>query len=125
MKKIFILLSFVFSFSAFGQAGDDQIVNSLKKANAAQFSNYFDSFIDLKLPEKDEIKNVSKTQATITVKSFFEENKINGFNLTSQREMQGTMYVTGKLTGESGNFNLTVIMKNKGDHPSIITVRIN
>ncbi len=118
-------MSFAFVLSAFSGGGGEQVVKSLEKANAAQFSTYFDTFIDIKLPEKDEIKNVSKTQATITIKSFFDENKINGFTLTSQREMQNTMYITGKLTGESGNFNLTVIMKNKGGDPSIITVRIN
>lgn len=125
MKQFLVLMGLVFAFSAFKQDGGNEIINALKKANATQFSGYFDNFIDLKLPEKEEIKDVSKTQASITVKNFFEENKINGFELSSQREMQGTMYITGKLTGESGKFNITVIIKNKGDHPSILTVRIN
>ncbi len=125
MKKILILMSFVAAFSSFRMVGGDEVLNSLKKVDAGQFCGYFDNAIDLKLPEKDEIKNVSKTQASITVKNFFDENKIEDFKLTSQREMQGTQYITGKLTGASGTFNLTVIMKNKGDHTSIITVRIN
>ena len=107
-------------------AGDsDNIVNALKQGNATQFSSYFDNFIDLKLPEKDEIKNVGKTQATITVKNFFNENNIKGFDLSSQREMNGTMYITGKLQGSSKDYNITMLMKVKGDKLSIITIRIN
>ncbi len=73
----------------------DTIVSALKQGNATRFTNYFDNFIDIKLPEKDEIKNVGKTQASITVRSFFDDNNIKGFDLTSQREMGGTMYITG------------------------------
>ena len=126
MKKILLLLGFVVSLSAFQSAADsDKIVAALKQGNAAQFSSFLDNFIDLKLPEKDEVKNVGKTQAGITLKSFFDSNNINGFDLTSQREMGGTSYLTGKLQGGSKSYNLTVLMKAKGDKLSIITIRIN
>ena len=126
MKKFLLLLGFVVSLSAFQSAADsDKIVAALKQGNAAQFSSFLDNFIDLKLPEKDEVKNVGKTQAGITLKSFFDSNNINGFDLTSQREMGGTSYLTGKLQGGSKSYNLTVLMKAKGDKLSIITIRIN
>ena len=126
MKKFLLLLGFVVSLSAFQSAADnDKIVTALKQGNAAQFSSFLDNFIDLKLPEKDEVKNVGKTQAGITLKSFFDSNNINGFDLTSQREMGGTSYLTGKLQGGSKSYNLTVLMKAKGDKLSIITIRIN
>ncbi len=120
------MMGLAFFVSAYAVAGDsDNIVNALKQGNAAQFSSYFDNFVDLKLPEKDEIKNVGKTQATITVKNFFNENDIKGFDVTSQREMNGTMYITGKLQGSSKNYNITMLMKVKGDKLLIITIRIN
>ena len=50
--------------SAYSVASDaDSIVSALKQGNAQQFSSYFDNFIDLKLPSKDEIKNVGSPPA--------------------------------------------------------------
>ena len=68
---------------------------------------------------------MGKTQAGITVKSFFDQNSIKGFEPTSQREMGGTSYITGKLQGGSKAYNLTVLMKSKGDKLSIISIRVN
>lgn len=116
----------VFSLSSFFVAGDsDKIIDALNKGNANEFSAYFDNFIDIKLPEKDEIKNVGKTQAAITIKNFFDNVSVNGFEKTSQREMGGTMYLTGKLKGKSGTYNLTLLMKDRGDKLSIISIRIS
>ena len=120
------MVGILVGLSAFQTGGEsDNIVNALKQGNASQFSNYFDNFIDLKLPEKDEIKNIGRTQASITVKSFFEENEVKGFDVTSQREMSGTKYITGKLQGGAKAYNITMLMKAKGDKLSIITIRIN
>ena len=77
MKKMMVLMAVVLSLSSFFVAGDsDKIINALNQGNAGQFSAYFDNFLDIKLPEKDEIKNVGKTQAAITIKSFFDYNFI-------------------------------------------------
>jgi uncharacterized protein (DUF2147 family) len=126
MKKIIFLMGLMAAVAVPAFAGDnDNIINALKQGNAAQFTAYLDNFIDLKLPGKDEIKNIGKTQASITVKGFFDDNNINGFDLSSQREMGGTSYLTGKLQGDGKTYNITVLMKAKGDKLSIITVRIN
>ncbi len=126
MKNLVLLLGLVFTTTVFAKPGDsDNIVTALKQGNANQFASYFDSFLDIKFPEKDELKNIGKTQATITVKSFFEEAKISGFELSSQRENEGTMYLTGKLLGGSKTYSLTLLMKSRGDKLSIIKIRIN
>jgi hypothetical protein len=126
MKRILVVIGLMISLAGFAFSNDSEnIVNALKQGDATQFSSYFDSFIDLKLPEKDEIKNVGKTQASITVKSFFQENNIKGFEATSQREMGGTMYITGKLQADAKSYNITLLMKAKGDKLSIITIRVS
>jgi len=126
MKKMMVMMGMVLSLSSFVITGDsDKIIAALQNGNAAQFSSYFDNFLDIKLPEKDELKNVGKTQATITIKNFFDESGIKGFEKTSDREMGGTMYLTGKLKGGSKNYNLTLLMKDRGDKLSIISIRIN
>jgi len=126
MKKIFLLaglgmmlLSFTF------QKDTDEIINALKAGNAASVSSYFDSYIDLTLPGKDEIKNIGKNQAGITLKSFFDETGVKGFDLSSQRESGSTMYIAGKLQTKTKGYNITILLKNKDGKHEIISVRIN
>jgi len=124
MKKIFTILGFLFSMSVFAQ-NSDAVTNALKEGNADKFTSYFNNTVDVKLPKKNEMQNANKTEATNAIKSFFSANNINGFEVISQREMSGTMYIAGKLKSASQDYNLTVMLKNKGDNTSIITVRIN
>lgn len=113
----------MFSFTVL-QAGKDEMIASLKAANAEQFAKYFDNSIDVKLPNSDEMKSIAKAQAALTVKNFFATNAITSCTITSQREMGGTMYLTGKLAGKN-NYNITAMIKGNDDKFSVITVRIN
>ena len=124
MKKILTILGILFSATLFAQSGSD-IITALKDGDASRFSSYFAGNVDVKLPQKDELKNVDKAEAASAIKAFFDNNTINGFDVTSQREMGGTMYITGKLRSGSQNFNITVMLKTKGDDMHVITVRIS
>jgi Domain of unknown function (DUF4783) len=124
MKKLFVILGFLFSIATFAQTGDN-VVNALKEGNTSKFTSYFSSSVDIKLPQKDEMKSANKADASSTVSNFFSSNKINGFEVTSQREMGGTMYITGKLKGASQDYNLTVMLKGSGNDMLVITVRIS
>jgi hypothetical protein len=127
MKKIFLFVGLaLLSMSFTLQAGTDEIVNAFKSADADRIGQYFDEFIDLKLPQKDELKNVGRNQATISVKGFLKENGINGFDKLSERELGSTKYLTGKLLNGGKGFNATVMMRSSKDgHYQIITLRIN
>lgn len=126
MKKLlFLFFIGLFSLSFSANVDSDGVIKALKAANAEQLATFFDSFIDLKLPEKDEVKNMGKNQATIALKAFFADNGIKGFELTSQREMGGTMYMAGKLKNAGKGFNITLMMKKSDDKQGIITIRIN
>lgn len=125
MKKFLMMIcSWVLLTSAI-VIGSDEIIDALKSGNAVEVATYFDNFVDLTLPDKEEIQNMSKNQATVAFKSFYQENGINGFNLTSQRENGATMYITGKLTGKIGSKNITLMLKNNNGKYSIISVRIS
>ena len=128
MKKLLVLFSLSLTLFAFTSRQDsDEIVKALQTANADNIASYFDNMIDLKLPDNvNEIKNINKTQAGIKLKSFFNENDVNGFDLTSKREMGGLMAITGKLNSSSkAGHNITLMLKEKGGKFSIITVRVN
>ncbi|MFY8091647.1 MAG: DUF4783 domain-containing protein [Chitinophagaceae bacterium] len=126
MKKWFLSIGFLivlFSFKSITQDTED-VITALKTGNATEVASYFDNLIDLTLPDKDELKNISKNQATIAIKSFFDENGIKGFNLTSQRESGQTMYIAGKLQGRIDNKNITILLKKNTNKVLIISMRI-
>jgi len=126
MKKLLLIAGLAISLSTFAQAGsNDDVVNALKKVDITSFNSYFDDKVDVKLPDKDEAKAIDKAAAGTTVKDFFDKNAVKGFELTSQRAMGGTMYMTGKLTGGAKPYNITVMMRQKDNKAYIITVRVN
>jgi hypothetical protein len=112
-------------FAAKAQTDGDAVVKALKSGSAEQVAGYFDSFIDLKLPEKDEVKSMGKNQAGIALKSFFNESGVKGFDLSSQREMSGTMYIAGKLQNNGKGNGISLRLKKQGDKILIISIRIN
>ena len=125
MKKLLFILAIVFSAFAVKAQDATVVVNALKSGNATQVSEYFDKILDLKFPDKEEIKSIGKNQAGIALKSFFENNSIKSFELSSQREMGGTMYVAGKLTNGGEGFKISIMMKSREGKPQIITIRIS
>jgi len=108
-----ITMSFVLNTSP-----SEDIVKAFKASNTSEISSYFDNLID-------EIKNVSKNQAAVILKSFYSDNKITGFELTSQREAGTTMYIAGKITSKVKNYNITILLKNKEGKYVITSIRIN
>ena len=126
MKKLLLLLLVSFSLMSFTlfQSGREEMIAALKSGSAEQFVKYLDNTVDIKMPNSDELKDVQKAQVAGTLKSFFEENGINKFDVTSQRELGGTMYITGKLMGTT-DYNLTAMIKSTPEKLSIITIRIN
>jgi len=125
MKKFIFILIVIFAAFSVKAQDSNGILNALKSGNADQVSNYFDKILDLKFPEKDEIKGIGKNQASIALKSFYDNNKIKGFELSSQREMGGTMYIAGKLTNGGDGYKLSMMMRTKEGRTQIITVRIS
>ncbi len=128
MKKFVLFICGIFALMAFSfktTASNEDIVNALKSGDASAVSQYFDDVLDIKLPDKEEAKNIGKNQASILFRSFYSSNNINGFSLTSKREMGGTMYIAGKITGKDKSFNITLMIHNKGNQPYIISVRLN
>lgn len=126
MKTFFLTIGLAFTlFSYAFQGPTDAIVKSLKSASAEQVAAHFDDLVDIKLLEKDEVKNMGKTQATIALKNFFADAGVKGFEKISEREIGSTMYMTGKLLNNGKGYNITVMLKQKGGQYQIVTVRIN
>jgi len=126
MKKLLILTILSLFGMAFSPQNDiEAIKQAFKSGNADEVAKYFDDYVDIKLLDKDEVKNIGRNQASIALKSFFSENGVKGFQKISDREIGTTMYMTGKLLNGSKGYNITVMMKQKGGKHVIITIRIN
>ena len=126
MKKICLLIAMAVGFMSFtAQSDTAAIVQAFKSGNATEVSKYFDEYLDIKLLDKAEVKNLSRNQGGIMLKSFYDENGIKGFEKASEREIGSTMYMTGKLTGANKSFGITVLLKMKDGKHQITSVRIN
>ena len=126
MNKLFLLIAFFIGNTSFTiQPDTAAIVMAFKSVDATAIGGYFDDFIDLKLLDKEEVKNMGSNQATIALKIFFEENHIKGFEKGSDREIGNTLYITGKLTSNTKSYNVTIMLKAKANKHQIITMRIN
>ena len=127
MKKIFLYTGLIIGLLSFttNQGDVDAIVNAFKSADAGQVGIFFDDYVDIKLLDKDEVKNIGRNQATITLKAFFAENGVKGFEKVSEREIGNTMYLAGKLITSGKASNITIMLKMKDGKRQIITLQIS
>lgn len=111
--------------SAQAQSDTDLVVRALKTGNPEMITTYLDDFVDLKLLDKDEVKNMSKNQVAMALKSFYTEQSVKGFEKVSEGGKGTLIYILGKLTTSGKSFNITVQLKQKAGNFYIITMRIS
>ena len=91
----------------------EEVLNALRTGNAAQLSKYFDSRVDISLPNKSD--NFSKNQAEMILKDFFASNEVKNFLVKHKGENNGSQFCIGLLQTRNGNFRTKLYMKQKGD----------
>ena len=114
MSAILALSSFTTytSGKATGMEMED-IVVALKSGNATNLSRYFDSRIDLTLPDKSD--NYSRTQAEMILRNFFTNAAVRNFEIKYKGDNNGARYCIGTLKTKSGDYRTRLFMKNRGD----------
>lgn len=126
MKKIsLICLGLFVVFSSFtGQEGIDNVINALKAGNSSGLARYFDSYIDITMPEKS--NNYSKSQAELVLKDFFSNNGVRNFEVKHKGDNEGNngQYCIGTLLTKNGNFRVNVFMRSKNDRMVVQEIRI-
>lgn len=91
----------------------DSIVTALKVGDAGMLSRFFDSRIDIELPDKSD--NFSRVQAQMIIKDFFSNNIVQDFEIKHKGEKSGSQYCIGILMTKNGKYRTTLFMKQKGD----------
>ena len=131
MKKhllglLFPLLLLTTAFEGPFQGDADLVVAALKSGNAAEIAKHFAVVVDIKFLDTPEDKIVASEKAAQKLATFYNDYKIKGFERTAQREIGNTMYLTGKMSGASKNYNITLMLMKKNGAPyHIVTLRVN
>jgi hypothetical protein len=131
MKKhllglLFPLLLLTTAFEGPFQGDADLVVAALKSGNAAEISKHFAVVVDIKFLDAPEDKIVASEKAAQKLATFYNDYKIKGFERTAQREIGNTMYLTGKISGATKNYNITLMLMKKNGAPyHIVTLRVN
>jgi hypothetical protein len=127
MRKIIFLLFLMIGavINVQAQIETDRVVKAFKTGSAELIAAHFDEFVDLKLLDKDEVKNMSKNQAEQALKSFYAEKEIKGFDKISEGGKGNLLYILGKLTNGNKVYSITIQLKQKAGNLHIITMRIS
>jgi hypothetical protein len=99
----------------------DAVVTAIRTGNVTRLSPFFDSRVDISLPDKSD--TYSRTQAEMVIGDFFNNNSVQNFKITQQGESGGTFFCTGLLITRSGNFRTTMFFKQKGDKHYLQDIR--
>lgn len=124
MKALFktFLLGTIVVFSSFAQKSNiDDVISARRSGNAEELSRYFDSSVELTLPEKSD--SYSKAQAQLIIRDFFENNGVKGFDLKHKGDSPGGRFCIGTLQTGAGNFRTNVFMKNKNGKEVVKEIR--
>ena len=131
MKKhllglLFPLLLLTTAFEGPFQGDADLVIAALKSVNPAEISRHFAVVVDIKFLDAPEDKIVANDKAAEKLAAFYNDYKIKGFERTAQREIDNTMYMTGKISGATKNYNITLMLMKKNTAPyHIVTLRVN
>jgi hypothetical protein len=99
----------------------DAVATAIRLGNVTQLSQFFDSRVDISLPDKTD--TYSKTQAEMVIGDFFNNNGVVNFKISQQGESGGTFYCAGLLQTHSGNYRTSLFFKQKGDKHFLQEIR--
>jgi hypothetical protein len=99
----------------------DAVVTAIKSGNVTRLSPFFDTRVDISLPDKSD--TYSRSQAEMVIGDFFNTNSVQNFKITQQGESGGTFFCAGLLITRSGNFRTTLFFKQKGEKHFLQEIR--
>ena len=94
------------------------VASALNAGNAEGLSRYFDSYVDLTLPDK-RVVSYSKRQAMMVLSDFFDTNKVQRFSILTQNNAETANYCVGTLQTSGGTFQATIVIRREGDRTTI------
>jgi len=99
------------------------LVNALRTGNAEELSRYFDSYVDLTLPDR-RVGSCSKSQAKMVLRDFFDTYRVKGFYMEGKANATNSGYCTGTLRTFGGNFPTTLFIRQEGEQALIKEINL-
>jgi hypothetical protein len=99
----------------------DVVVTAIRAGNVSRLSPFFDSRVDISLPDKSD--TYSRSQAEMVIGDFFNTKIVQNFKVTQQGESGGSFFCAGLLLTRSGNFRTTLFFKQKGEKHVLQEIR--
>ncbi len=125
-RKIILLLLFVMvGASVNAQNETEALVQNLQTANFNSLLSYWDSQVEVNMPDLNGLKQYSASEANEILKSFFSKKNILGFEKNAARQVGTTVYLTGKLVSANSKFNITMLLQQNKNGLAIISLRVN
>jgi len=125
-KRVLALMSLIVSIVMRVSAsapGDipQSMMDALKSGNAVELSKFFNTSIELAIPGQTDI--YSSQQAELIVKDFFAKHVPTNFVILHKGGKEGSQYAIGNLTTSTGNFRVTLLIKQRENKPYIHQLR--
>jgi hypothetical protein len=129
INRFIITLTFLFSLASLQaepgclRAGDipQAVIDAIRSGNTTALSGYFNTSIELAILDQEDI--YSKQQAELIIKEFFTKHVPSSFVILHKGGKEGSQYAIGNLTTSSGNYRVTLLIKQKDNKPYIHQLR--
>lgn len=121
MKKLLLSLAIGTLLTSFVAISFTEILDAIKKGDAAEVAKFFDNTVEITLPEKS--NSYSKSQAELVLREFFNANTVKGFEVIHQSENAASQYCIGNLKTSNGQYRITIYMKQKGNKQVVQEIR--
>jgi hypothetical protein len=97
------------------------MIDALKSGNTSQLSKFFNTSIELAIPDQEDI--YSSQQAELIMKDFFTKHVPTNFVILHNGGKEGSQYAIGNLSTSTGNFRVTLLIKQRDNKPYIHQLR--
>ncbi len=121
-KVVLLFLLVVCSQSELSAQFPSEITKTIQNANADNFSQYFNSKIELVLAEKSGV--FSKEQAELIIDNFFSSHPPKKFNIIHEGIRQSSSFAIGKYYTEKGIYRFYFLTKHTDNKTYIHQLRI-
>lgn len=119
---VFLVLTISFATASFAKGPVADIAQAFNSANADLVASYFDSNIDLKILDNENI--YSRQQARILLFNFVNDKKPTGFVLKHEGGPDNARFAIGELTAKDGVYRVYYLLKEKSGTIFIYKLRI-
>ena len=126
ISKILLVLALLHcSIDVNAQNETEQLMQHLQTGNFSALQQFWDVQVESSILDQVASKPLNAQQANETLKAFFNEKSIVGFEKSAERKLGNTLYLTGKLLSSQQKFNLTLLLQSTKKGFVIVSMRVN